>query len=846
MSYLAGSVSTLTGAKASRFQAVCDRLVSDVTVFENADPKKGPIGKAGAIMVAGIDITEKYKEAKACKGKDGNVAEKSAYVECVGTAVNGIVGPLSKALGGDSGNMKKIIGGISKIDNTMVKVGDVGVELSGDYYKLDNILKSVERDHSTKNLEAQAKALGAALAQTVTDVTLGHVDGQAMWQGVCRKLQEDIKIITSPKTKSGKVNVFGVALDVGAVLVEASIALKHKDYPKIGSLLQKIFSAVGLKLESETAACKNAMNGVEVTVAGIPITLHGKGPLLGNQLFQGYENIKHAFVDVLRIPTQEHVRWCVSNITHMLSEDVKNHVFTPDTPPAALWDGLLQTLENATFMELSNDGKTVQRLVLAGEDEVDLLAELKAFGAKLFNGDLKVKDVLNGLGLGLPAKYQFSSVYVPLARRNLRTGKGDRRRAFLFHHHHHHAPPPKINCEGKWGKWSTCSASCGTHGTRVRKFIVSKSPQNGGTVCPKTTTEACNRFVCPKPATSASLLKGLITKAGAAMTSQSKFLHEVMEALNKGTSSSKFKLNVLTVPKTLETDPANTVLAAAAFRSLALSMETAFELSRLSDTKANMSYNETTYLVYEFTADFADALDKLSEFAPSSQHGLWAEVASSMELATVAHPEKNALGLKLLTAASKKDLMPYIMSAGRHWRAHKYKELGSDITAIFVEAYEQTGVSNAAVHQIMKGIGSGLPESASGLYNEFGFAFKHLSSRDYPGVEHDPSLPEVVIPDVETHGVMRLASAMNETVYTTASVPTKLNQQISKVALALRHAELTQDKQGRLVRVLVTTFNNRKLDVIQQLTHAWTAWEAKDYPSVGNWLSVMIQTMINL
>merc|ERR1712003_147263 len=127
-------------------------------------------------------------------------------------------------------------------------------------------------------------------------------------------------------------------------------------------------------------------------------------------------------------------------------------------------------------------------------------------------------------------------------------------------------------------------------------------------------------------------------------------------------------------------------------------------------------------------------------------------------------------------------------AAGREWRAHKYKELGTYISAIFVEAWAQTGVSNAAVHQIMLGIGSGLPESASGLYNEFGFAFKHLSSRDYPGVEHDPSLPEVVIPDVETHGVMRLASAMNETVWTTASVPMQMKQQISKVAFALRHA----------------------------------------------------------
>ena len=54
LSSLAGSLSSLTGAKASRFQAVCDRLVKDVTVFQNADPKKGPIGKAGAIMVAGI------------------------------------------------------------------------------------------------------------------------------------------------------------------------------------------------------------------------------------------------------------------------------------------------------------------------------------------------------------------------------------------------------------------------------------------------------------------------------------------------------------------------------------------------------------------------------------------------------------------------------------------------------------------------------------------------------------------------------------------------------------------------------------------------------------------------
>ena len=40
-----------------------------------------------------------------------------------------------------------------------------------------------------------------------------------------------------------------------------------------------------------------------------------------------------------------------------------------------------------------------------------------------------------------------------------------------------------VDCQGYWGSWSECDASCGTNLTQHRTFVVDTEPQNAGQVC---------------------------------------------------------------------------------------------------------------------------------------------------------------------------------------------------------------------------------------------------------------------------------------------------------------------------------------------------------------------------
>merc|ERR1719498_165323 len=500
------------------------------------------------------------------------------------------------------------------------------------------------------------------------------------------------------------------------------------------------------------------------------------------------------------------------------------------------------------------------------DDEVDLLAELKAFASKLFAGDLKLTDVVSGLGVGLPSKYQMPSVYVPLSKnvvaksrslRGLMTKRGidNRRRTFLFHHKHKkHAPPPKVNCAGTYSAWSKCSHPCGNIGTMTRKFTITTHPSNGGTACPASVqSQACNRKSCPLPATAATLLNQIVGRAKTFIDNHGKSLFDVMEGLNSEVEILHRDHNApISLPATYKTNVDEFVQVAAAFRALASSMETAAQLAQLSDTHSAPSFNETSLLVYEFTAELTEALDRMAEFSPKgASENVWDAVASSIQMATVAHPEKTSIGLNLLVAASTKDLMPIIISAGRHWMAKDFKGIGSDLGKIFVETWAQSVSSLQSLHSVVRGTWQADEEHACSLYNEFGFAFSHLAAVDRPGLDNDrkstiSTFPHVVIPDNETHGVVRLAYALNETSYATSSIPADLQLQITHAVKAIdeaaRTGEIVVSSDGKLQSVFVETYTQKhRMDVGNFLKNAAQYWSKKNYAAVGYQLQAMIQ-----
>ena len=56
--------------------------------------------------------------------------------------------------------------------------------------------------------------------------------------------------------------------------------------------------------------------------------------------------------------------------------------------------------------------------------------------------------------------------------------------------------PCPIDCEGSYGEFSQCSASCGG-GTKTKTYEITTPPQYGGTPCPTAITEPCNTQPCP-------------------------------------------------------------------------------------------------------------------------------------------------------------------------------------------------------------------------------------------------------------------------------------------------------------------------------------------------------------
>src|SRR6056300_1094233 len=53
----------------------------------------------------------------------------------------------------------------------------------------------------------------------------------------------------------------------------------------------------------------------------------------------------------------------------------------------------------------------------------------------------------------------------------------------------------KVDCKGNWNLWSTCSKTCGG-GTQSRNWTTTTEPQNGGAACPTTQTQICNTHAC--------------------------------------------------------------------------------------------------------------------------------------------------------------------------------------------------------------------------------------------------------------------------------------------------------------------------------------------------------------
>jgi len=55
----------------------------------------------------------------------------------------------------------------------------------------------------------------------------------------------------------------------------------------------------------------------------------------------------------------------------------------------------------------------------------------------------------------------------------------------------------KVNCNGYWTGWSSCSKKCGG-GTKYRIWITTTQPKNGGTACPSPSThwQSCNTHKC--------------------------------------------------------------------------------------------------------------------------------------------------------------------------------------------------------------------------------------------------------------------------------------------------------------------------------------------------------------
>ena len=163
-------------------------------------------------MVAGIDITEKYKEAKACTGKDGTVAQKSAYVQCLASAVNGIVGPLDKAFGGDSAEMHKIIGDISKISTGVSQVDSAALGAYNSYLELKGAMGNFKWPGSVSQVENSVKDLGTSMSYLAGSLSSLTGAKATRFQAVCDHLVKDVTVFQNADPTKGPIGKAGAIM----------------------------------------------------------------------------------------------------------------------------------------------------------------------------------------------------------------------------------------------------------------------------------------------------------------------------------------------------------------------------------------------------------------------------------------------------------------------------------------------------------------------------------------------------------------------------------------------------------------------------------------------------------